>query len=125
MQDSFSKNFADSEETSIGVIGGYAKAIKAHAYPYGRDNLPKGITLTRISGRNYITPTTDLVHVIEAFRMRSEGITHKEISKYLALYDIKIGERKIQGTLFSSPLYKGMFFHKKTGKNIPIKSFQN
>jgi hypothetical protein len=57
--------------------------------------------------------------------MRSEGVTHKEISKYLALYDIKIGERKIQGTLFSSTLYKGMFFHKKTGKNIPIKSFQN
>jgi Resolvase, N terminal domain len=124
MQDEFSKNFNESEQTSNGVKDGHRKCIKAQAYPYGRDNLPKWLTLIRKQGRNYITPTSDFEYIVDAFKMRAEGITHKEISKYLSLHNINIGEKKIQGTLFSSTLYIWIFTQKNINKKFPMKSFQ-
>lgn len=52
--------------------------------------------------------------VRRAFEMKARGENHKEISKYLKRYGIRIGDRNLTDRLFNNPIYIGEYTEKTT-----------
>lgn len=116
----FSGGYYDSLDTRRKSIGGIILKLEKGEFPY---TAPKGLDNFVYKGQRILRQNDRMPFVKRAFEMKTEGKTHKEISKYLKEFgDIKIGDRDLTDRIFSNTIYIGQYTEKNT--HIPFMNLQ-
>lgn len=115
-----SASYYESLDTRRKSIGGILLKLEDGQFPYAA---PKGLENFKPNGRRILRQNEQMPIVQRAFEMKTEGKPHKEISRYLRQYGIRIGERELTDRLFRNPVYIGEYVEKTTGKHFPKLDF--
>lgn len=108
----FSGGYYDSLDTRRKSIGGILLKLEKGEFPY---TAPKGLDNFVYKGQRILRQNDKMPFVKKAFEMKTEGKTHKEISKYLKEYGgIKIGDRELSDRFFKNTVYIGEYMEKNT-----------
>lgn len=100
---SLSASYYDSLDTKRKSIQGILLKLEDGQFPY---TAPKGLESVRYKGKRILKQNEKMPFIERAFIMKTEGKTHKEISKYLKQHgDIKLSDKELTERLFKYTVY--------------------
>lgn len=110
---SLSASYYDSLDTKRKSIQGILLKLEDGQFPY---TAPKGLESVRYKGKRILKQNEKMPFIERAFIMKTEGKTHKEISKYLKQHgDIKLSDKELTERLFKYTVYIWSYIEKTTG----------
>ncbi len=116
-----SAGYYDSLDTKRKSIGGILLKLEDWQFPYAA---PKWLSHEKVGIKRILKQNEKMTFVRKAFEMKTEGKTHKEISKYLmSQAQIRLSDRELTDRLFRNPIYIWEYTEKNTEKLFTKLSF--